>query len=172
MWEESSRRLCFQHPRKKAVGTFPDCLSCPIVRLRTADVSPIKHHKTQQTSVQSITPHLNVTSSSHRKALKPSAPTSLFHSLPTSMPKNFYPLSTISSRISYLGHLLRHADSLEHIATFQTAHVHILAYKSPISHQVHHNTYHHPTAKEVAETYSRCFGNTNFWRARRPVAPG
>ena len=105
----------------------------------------------------------------------------------------------ISSRISYLGHILRHADSLEHISTFQTAHAYRLHRKRPghprvhwaeptmtqayqrhqiISsgtqiprpHHIHHDIYHHPTEREVATLHSRFFGNTDLWRTLQPLA--
>ena len=106
----------------------------------------------------------------------------------------------ISSRIAYLGHILRHADSLEHISTFQTAHAYRRLHRKrpghprvhwaeltmtqayqrhqiissgtqiPRPYQIHHDIYHHPTEREVATLHSRYFGNTDLWRTLQPLA--
>ena len=40
----------------------------------------------------------------------------------------------------------------------------------PRPHNLHHDIYHHPSEREVADLQSRFFGNTDLWRTLCPIA--
>ena len=106
----------------------------------------------------------------------------------------------ISERISYLGHILRHEESLEHVTIFQTAHVYRrLQTRRPGKPRVHwpeltmaeayqrhqfiqdgspypslssldHPLFQHAQRQLVTEYHTPSFGNTQIWRTLTPAS--
>ena len=106
----------------------------------------------------------------------------------------------ISSRISYLGHILRHEEELEHYTIFQASHAYrrfftrrpgkprvhwpelsmaeayqrqqhySQGYTKPPLMQLDHPLYQHAQRQLVTETHSVHYGNTTLWRTLHPLA--
>ena len=106
----------------------------------------------------------------------------------------------ISARISYLGHILRHADTIEHQTVFQSAHAYRRLHRRRVGHprlhwpeitmtqayqryqarqspnpvpkpyHINDPLYQHLTASDIAQAHSPLFGNTDLWRNLHPIA--
>ena len=106
----------------------------------------------------------------------------------------------ISSRIAYLGHILRHEEELEHYTIFQSSHAYRRFFtRRPGKPRVHwpelamaesyqrqqyysqgqarpplmqldHPLYQHAQRQLVTETHSVYYGNTTLWRTLHPLA--
>ena len=106
----------------------------------------------------------------------------------------------ISARISYLGHILRHADTMEHQTVFQSTHAYRRLHRRRVGHprlhwpeitmtqayqryqarqspnpvpkayHINDPLYQHLTTSDIAQVHSPLFGNTDLWRNLHPIA--